>query len=247
MQGRRAVALLIETSNHFAREILHGIRGYTREREPWAIRLGERKRGDDPPAWLKRWKGDGVIARLENARIARGILSTGLPVVNVSAARPVPGFPSVKTDDEAIARLAAEHFAVRGFRSLAFTGVRGYRWSELRRDHFARVVAERGLRASVYEEPRLPGKGDPFHQDLRALGRWLRKLPKPVGICACWDGCGAQILALCRSLGIHARRRWRSWASTTTTSSATSRTRRSRASTRTPTGSGTRPPGCSTA
>jgi LacI family transcriptional regulator len=203
MRGRPAVALLIETSNHFARELLHGIRGYTREHEPWAIRLGEHKRGDAPPAWLKRWKGDGVIARLENARIARGIGATSVPIVNVSAARPVPGFPGVKTDDEAIARLAAEHFRARGFRSFAFSGVRGYRWSELRRDHFVRILAERGFACSVYEEPRVPRKGDPFHQDGRALARWLRRLAKPVGICACWDGCGAQILAQCRSLGIH--------------------------------------------
>jgi LacI family transcriptional regulator len=203
VQGRRAVALLIETSNHFARELLHGIRAYTREHEPWAIRFEEHKRGDAPPVWLKRWRGNGVIARLETARIARGILAMRLPVVNVSAARPVPGFPSVKTDDQAIAVLAADHFQVRGFKSFAFSGVHGYRWSELRRDHFVRLIAERGLECSVYEEPRVQGKGDPFHRDSKALGRWLRRLPKPVGICACWDGCGAQILAQCRSLGIH--------------------------------------------
>jgi LacI family transcriptional regulator len=203
MQGRRTVALFIETSNHFARELLHGIREYTREHEPWAIRFEEHKRGDAPPAWLKRWKGDGVIARLENARIARGILSARLPVVNVSAARPVRGFPSVKTDDEAIARLAAEHFSARGLARFAFTCVRGYRWSELRRDHFVRVLRDRGFGCSVYEEPRVPGKGDPFHRNAKALGRWLRRLPKPVGICACWDGCGAQVLGQCRSLGIH--------------------------------------------
>ena len=32
--------------------------------------------------WLKNWKGDGIIARIETEEIARAVKRTGLPVVD---------------------------------------------------------------------------------------------------------------------------------------------------------------------
>src|SRR3954451_13073143 len=84
---RREVALLIETSNGYARGLLNGIIAYMREHERWSVYLGEQGRGDDPPQWLRRWRGDGVIARIENERIASAVVESGLPAVDVSAAR----------------------------------------------------------------------------------------------------------------------------------------------------------------
>jgi len=60
------VALLIETSNAYARGLLGGIQAYIREHRPWSVYLDEQSRGDQPPRWLKKWKGDGIIARIEN-------------------------------------------------------------------------------------------------------------------------------------------------------------------------------------
>src|SRR3954447_24511849 len=92
---RREVALLIETSNGYARGLLNGIIAYIREHESWSVYLGEHSRGDDPPRWLRRWRGDGVIARIENDRIASAVVESGLPAVDVSAARKVPTLPWV--------------------------------------------------------------------------------------------------------------------------------------------------------
>ena len=51
----RNVALLIETSNAYARGLLRGIVSYIREHGPWSIYLAEHGRGDGPPAWLDTW------------------------------------------------------------------------------------------------------------------------------------------------------------------------------------------------
>src|SRR4051794_17745848 len=96
---RREVALLIETSNGYARGLLNGIIAYIREHESWSVYLGEHGRGDDPPRWLRHWRGDGVIARIETDRIASAVVESGLPAVDVSAARKVPALPWVETDD----------------------------------------------------------------------------------------------------------------------------------------------------
>src|SRR5262252_7396905 len=73
---RKEVALIIETSNGYARGLLNGIISYMREHESWSVYLGEHGRGDDPPRWLRRWRGDGVIARIENDRIAKAVVES---------------------------------------------------------------------------------------------------------------------------------------------------------------------------
>jgi hypothetical protein len=86
MHARRSVALLVETSNAYARGLLDGIIAYQREHELWSIYVGEQERGARPPVWMKNWKGDGVIARIETDAIASMVRKLGLPVVDVSAA-----------------------------------------------------------------------------------------------------------------------------------------------------------------
>jgi LacI family transcriptional regulator len=84
------VALLIETSNAYARGLLQGIVRYIREHRPWSFHLMEQGRGEDPPPWLAVWRGDGIIARIETPPIARAVWRAGLPAVDVSAARLEP-------------------------------------------------------------------------------------------------------------------------------------------------------------
>ncbi len=79
---RKSVALLIETSNAYARGLLDGIVEYQRQRDSWSVFLPEQERGATPPRWLRSWRGDGVIARIETAEIARCISKLNVPVVD---------------------------------------------------------------------------------------------------------------------------------------------------------------------
>ena len=199
MRQRPAVALLIETSNAYARGLLKGIVAYVREHRPWSIHLPEQGRGDTPPSWLPRWEGDGIIARIENATIARAVLKSGLPVVDVSAARAVPGVPWVETDDRVIARMAAEHLWQRGFRQLAFCGDSSFNWSNWRRDHFVEFAAERGCTCHVFDSS---GRRAAHARQQQRLAEWIRRLPKPVGVMACYDVRAQQLLDVCRDIDV---------------------------------------------
>lgn len=197
---RRAVALLIETSNAYARGLLSGIVRYARELHPaWSIRLVEQGRGDPPPDWLASWKGDGIIARIETREIADAVVRTGLPVVDVSAARHVPGVPWVETDDKAIASLAIEHLLDRGFRHLAFCGEPAFNWSNWRCEAFKNLLAARNIEPSIFPATNEPNSTD---ADVRKLKRWLKNLPKPVGILASYDIKAQQVLDACRELDL---------------------------------------------
>ena len=156
MQARPRVALLIETSNAYARDLLYGVRAYLREHESWSIYLAEHGRGDVLPSWLRQWKGDGIIARVEDQAMARVISATRLPVVDVSFGLERSPFPRVATNSQAVSRLAANHLLERGFKHFGFCGDSRYHWSNLRSRFFT------GLR---------PGCGIPLRR-LRRSGRW---------------------------------------------------------------------------
>src|SRR5437899_768778 len=121
------VALIIETAKQYDRGLLRGIGRYIKGHGPWSVYLEERGRRDALPAWLKTWKGKGIIARIKDVPMAKALLATGVPIVELR--RQVVGFnlPAVHCDDEAIGVEAIRHFQERGFRHFAFCGRAGAR------------------------------------------------------------------------------------------------------------------------
>lgn len=200
--SRKNVVLLIETSNAYARGLLRGIMAYIREHEPWSIYLPEKGRGDAPPGWLRRWHGDGIIARIETPQIGRAVAASHLPAVDLSAGRHVPGIPWVETDDEAFSRAAVHHLLQRGFRQFGYCGEPQFNWSKWRREYFEQMVEQAGGQCYVYESTATAGKPTSYQREHRRLLAWVRKLPKPIGVMACYDIKGQQVLDACREAGI---------------------------------------------
>jgi len=191
----RKVALLIETSNRYGRDLLYGVRDWMREGERWAIRLTEQARRAPLPAWLHDWQGDGIIARVDSPAIASALRRTRLPVIDVSAERFASEFPRVSIDNATVARSAAEHLAQKGFAHFAYCGDRRFLWSREREQSFKAVLAEEGRSVRTFPGTRAQPGSD---ADIRALAAWLRKLPKPIGLFACFDGRAQQVLEACQ-------------------------------------------------
>ncbi len=198
MKTPRKVALLIETSNSYARALLHGVRAWVREHEAWTIRLTEQGRGAAVPAWLRGWDGDGVIARVESAEIARALRATGLPVIDVSAALPRLVFPRVATDAKGAAQLAATHLGERGLRYFAYCGDRRFHWARRRGEAFVAAVRTIAAERCAVFAP-TPGAVD---DEVEEIARWLKTLPRPVGVLVSLDLRGQQVLAACRLAGL---------------------------------------------
>lgn len=200
------VALLIESSRAFGRGVLEEIAESLRERR-WVITYQEGGLSELLPAWLRSWEGDGIIARIEDRRIARALVRKRVPVVDLRGVCPIPGVPVVTTDDAEIARLAAAHLRSCGFRHFAYCGYEGAANSQLRGKVYAEFFREAGRPCHVFKvrEPRLATVraqeqyGWTHREDLIA---WLRSLPKPVGVMACNDARGHQLLNAARDLGV---------------------------------------------
>lgn len=193
-----SVAVIVETSNSYARDILRGIHDYARSRR-WTLYLTEHGRHEIDASFAGDWQFDGIIARIETASMARIISAIGVPTVDVSAARLVRDIPWVETDDEAITRQALEHLRDCGLQNFAFFGDPFYNWSIWRQDAFERILGHsESVRSSIFN---LPARTEPavrWWTQREAIRTWIDSLPKPVGIFACYDGCGQQLLEICR-------------------------------------------------
>ncbi len=202
MKHRRSVALLIETSNAYARGLLTGAIEYLRRHQAWSIHLPELQRTAAPPSWLQNWKGDGILARIETQEMADAISRRKIPTVDVSAARYVPNIPWVETNDSQIAQLAVDHLRERGFRQLAFVGDPRFKWSQWREQHFEAFAKAAGCRYLAYRSSvKLDSSTSPV-KEKQSLEKWLQQLPKPAGIMACYDIKAREVLDACRELDI---------------------------------------------
>jgi len=191
---------LIETSNSYARGLLRGIHAYSREHGPWVTCLSEQEQGDAKPVVLKEdWKGDGILARLDNRWIAQDVKKWlgKIPVIDLCAGRMLPGVRCVETNDSSISRLAAEHLLERRFRQFGYYSDSRFNWARWRGEHFMKLIAEQGYACSFYEDAKNRKTRSNSDTQLTQLITWVHSLPKPAGVMACHDFAGWQLLEAC--------------------------------------------------
>jgi LacI family transcriptional regulator len=198
------VALLIETSREYGRGLLHGVSRFHQEHGHWSIYFEPHGLSEQPPSWLKNWRGDGILARINDRRIADILLAMKLPVVDVRGAFEDLPVPFVGVDNRAIARLGFEHLQQCGLQNFAFCGTpRGENPNQDRRcDLFVAQVERTGNKCAVFLGRSRRRRTTSWEQEQQQIARWLKHLPKPVGVMTCHDDRGHQTLDACRRAGL---------------------------------------------
>jgi LacI family transcriptional regulator len=199
----RRVALLIESSRAYARELIRGIARFNQERAHWRVEFTPRGLDDPPPAWLNAWKGDGILARINDRRMANALSKKGVPVVDLRRRLRSKSVPMVGPDDAVVTELVVEHFRQRGFQSLAFVGlpVGTHRAMDTRAEHFRRFVEQAGEKYRRLNVKTIT-RGDRWETQCQQISRWIQRLTRPCAIMACNDDLGLQVLDVCRRAGI---------------------------------------------
>lgn len=204
------VALLLETSTEYGRGLLRGVLRYSRLHGPWSFFVAPGHFQHVFPT-IKGWCGDGIIARIQSPEMERLIHSKHLPFVASSlseSGNPAPGnkLGEIRTDSEAIARLGASFFMEAGFRRFAFCGFANCHWSTVREKAFLRFIRDSGHSCSAHRLASANWMQRPnwirrWQREQSVLIKWLKSLPKPLGIMACNDVCGREVLQACRRAG----------------------------------------------
>lgn len=199
------VALLIETARGYGREVLRGIVRYAGLHGRWSFYITPGDLVQALPA-MRHWGGTGIIARIQTPRIAAAIVASGLPAIalDLSEEQRVSGNPlsrlsELETGSREAGRMAAEHLLEKGFRHYAFVGAHHRVWSDRREQGFSARLAEANFKAHVYRPPRRSCDRQ-WGLEQGILAAWLRELPKPVGLMACNDDRGREVLEACRAV-----------------------------------------------
>lgn len=205
------VALLLETSTEYGRGLLRGIVKYARLHGPWSIYISPGHLEQILPK-AKSWMGDGIIARIHSPQMAKLIRATGLPVVASSLEemawdKPSHEFCEIRTDSPGIARTAAVHLMRQGLRHFGFCGFDACEWSINREQAFSHFLAEAGFacykrRIQYANWLQRPDWIQACENERPLMESWLRSLPKPVGVMACNDVCGREVLQACTTAGL---------------------------------------------
>ena len=201
MTKRPHVALIVETSIHYGRQILGGVTRYLRSHRPWSVFLEQRELWTAPPDWLCRWRGDGVICRKTTPELAEMLRKAGVPLVDLNDCAPPVGAPRIEADHRAIGALAADHLMERGFRQFAFCGFSD-RFSAERREGFVARLRDRAFACELWESPWVGPAAQAWEREQAQIARWVSSLPKPVGLMACSDMRGQHVLDACQRVDL---------------------------------------------
>lgn len=202
MEHLTQIGLAVNHSSAYYRGVLRGIAHYAETRPQWLlISIVPEQQSLQS---LSRFRPAGVIASLHMQSLVRAFSSWRRPVVNISAVLPGLRFPRVGVDNDHVGRLAAAHFLERGLRHFGFVGPSDHLYSADRHAAYCQVLREAGHAVACHFTPaNLPF--DPLGRrwDLdRDVYRWLRALPRPMGLFAPTDDWGIQVAEACRHVGL---------------------------------------------
>jgi len=202
------IGLLIESSRDYGRKLLQGIAAYSKAHGPWTLYYQERAIDAPMPPAMRRWRPDGLLVRIVDARFGRAVQCLGVPAVDLLGQRFSPRIPTVIPDQVALANLAAEHLLECGLRQFAYVGFGKVQFSDQRRDFFREYMQAKGFQVHVFESGGFAHASglcqieEDTAQHGKELAAWLSALPKPVGVFACNDIRAYQILSVCGEYGI---------------------------------------------
>ncbi|MEM6917190.1 MAG: DNA-binding transcriptional regulator [Verrucomicrobiota bacterium] len=197
----KRVAILVETTRSYTREMLSGIRKYLEGAGRWSTYLELRALESSFPPWLANWQGDGILTRTHSQEMADAIALTGVPAVELRSTNYNQGFPFVGMDNALIGEMVADHFLNRGYRRFAAYTLDSESFFRERVRNFVTRVEAMGASCEL-----LPSQGEssPLDWELHQsdLIEWLRSLDKPIGIFATNDQLASRLLDACQRASI---------------------------------------------
>jgi LacI family transcriptional regulator len=202
------VALLVETSRGFGRDMLRGIARYAQLHGPWSFHITP---GDFEQAVpkMKQWGGTGIIARIPNERVAQAILEADVPTIALGLTddqqrpnNPLSKLSELSSDANEVAQLATDHLLERQLHHFAYVGLEDRAWSQRREIAFSARIRKAGFEAHVYRQP-VKARDRVWEKEQEILAAWIQSLPTPLGLFACNDDRGREVLEACRLAELH--------------------------------------------
>jgi LacI family transcriptional regulator len=159
----------------------------------------------------ERTPSGAVVTALPSHPLVSQMRQMGSPVVRIGRlAHPAdPLVPAVLTDWSQAGRMAADHFAERGFGDVALFGHHAMAILPLIEAGFHERVEAQGRTCHRYDlterddlVPQPRAGGDRASHRAAQIIYWLKSLPKPVGVLACSQYYAGELGLMCRRAGL---------------------------------------------
>ena len=198
--------MLIEVANEYGRKLINGIVKYSKVYGPWTFYrtvpyvyveypFNRKFVGDKTFGILKAWHADGIIAHVSD-KVAKNVLELNIPTI-IATQSTIKGLATITADYLAIGKMAAEHFLNKRFQNFAFCGVGDLLWAQKRGEGFANRLKEAGFDTYIYQSPQNKLNCN-WRYEQNHMAKWLKSLPKPIGLLACNDDRAAQLIEACK-------------------------------------------------
>jgi LacI family transcriptional regulator len=197
------ILVLVEASREFSRGILSGLALYSKIHGPWMFVTRppfyvEESVDATVSSWIDTLGIEGII--LQARFIGNRTRRSGVPLIALDVNTTLKGIPKILVNNQGVGQLAAEHLMECGFSHFAFCGFDNFIWSQQRRDSFQHTVAQAGYPCYIYRQHQ-KGPAKSWTREYFSIIDWLADLPKPLGLMACNDDRGQQILEACKIAG----------------------------------------------
>jgi len=201
MEKSPKVALLLDHSNSYERDIIRGIARFSKQNAQWIYypisTLSLRTQSFS--ANLKRilqWQPDGIITNYTNDTLKQLENISDIPIIFANYPTMQPPTPMrayIQINFAALAISGARYLTGLGFKHYAYCGYNNDK-SAIFNKNFADQIAQNAFITHRYKQPKSP-VNQYWDKEQHFLEKWIKSLPKPIAILAC-DDLRAQHLAV---------------------------------------------------
>ena len=201
MKSKLKIAVLMDVSRAYERELLTGITNYNKLHDKFIFFFYSPKyvhsvHEDSVIERIIAWQPQGIFAR-EIAGLKR-LLELNVPTIIAPNAGLFANHINLWGNGYDIGRLVGEHFISKGFKNFAFFGFKDFQWSLERHDGFLESINKKGYVVSefIFDNANLlwedlPGK----------LMEWLSTLKRPCAIFSSTDELNIPLLEAAKETG----------------------------------------------
>lgn len=204
MSDMKTIALFSENAREYGRQFLKGVAHYALGRRNWRLRLLSPGEIGNRRAFAGV---DGIIARIIGEEYIAQLKATGLPVVDAFCELDDPALIGVDNDHTAIGKMAAEYFMQRGFRSFAYCGYRGTRYSDNRLAAYSAALRHAGFPCAEFAVHEPPTNAIFFNEEAKPprnnakLRKWVAALPPRTAVFCANDLRAYHVLCAAQEIG----------------------------------------------
>lgn len=197
---KKKIFIHLDSGRGYSRQLLQGIYEYNNQFTNWDI-IFQSASYQQPEDYskvnieiIKAYKPNGCI--LAYSKNIKEILNLDIPVIQTNSININEWVPYIKGNYDADGKLAVEYFRSIGFENIGFFGVNNLSWSRGRLESVEKHCRRFNIRFFVFDY--ITNLENVYlEKNLNKLIKWLKYLPKPIGILACNDDFGKVLINAC--------------------------------------------------